>query len=142
MGSPVRGGIMLDDKQLEETENLLNIVPLPKALYKVEDKDYMRAFLSYSSGKYTLVPELAEILPFEILIKLLSVFAGQSLDIPEYKSLLNTVRDLDIFFSLRNTPTAVEVTRLSQKYSLTVPAIKWISEKVAEAIDTPAPVKD
>ena len=133
---------MLDDKQLEETESLLSILPLPKSLYKVDEKDYMRAFLSYSSGKYTLVPELAEVLPFEYLLKMLSIFSGQVLEIPEHKSLLNTIRDLDIFFSLKNNSSTSEVNRLSQKYSLTLPAIKWISEKVAESVDMVSPIKD
>ena len=129
---------MTDDREEKEIENLANIVPIPKKLYKVEDVEYMKTFLAYAGGKYTLLPELAEVMSFDSLIKFLSVFAGQTIDVPERKSLINTVRDMDIYFCLKANNSTSETARLAEKYSMTVPAIKWIFEKVQECLTSEA----
>jgi hypothetical protein len=121
-------------------ENLLNYIPYNKLLDLSNDEQF-KAFLVYVSGKNSLIPELAKILPPKILLEFLFIFSGQELGIPEKKSVITAFRDIDIYFCLEKTPTIAEMTRLAGKYNTTPQTVKAVSDRVSFTLGKPAPIK-
>lgn len=128
------------NKEIRNSENLLNYIPYNK-LVDLAQKEYLADFLTYVSSKQTLLPEMAGLLPPDLLFNFLFAFAGQTIVIPDQKTILAAFRDLDIFNSLTATPTSSEVNRLAAKYQLTVQTVKVTTDKVAEALGKPSPIK-
>jgi hypothetical protein len=127
-------------KEIKNSENLLNYIPYHK-LINLAQQEYLIDFLTYTSTKQSLLPEIAEILPPDLLFNFLFAFAGQTITIPDQKAVLAAFRDLDMFNSLTITPTSSEVNRLADKYQLTIQTVKSTIDKVAEALDKPSPIK-
>ena len=129
-----------ESEEFSVVENLLNYVPYDKLL-DLGDSNHLHAFLIYISGKNTLIPELAKVLPPKLLLELLFVFANQELQIPDKKFMNIAFRDIDIYFSLVKAPTFVEISRLATKYNTSVQVVRSVSERVAESLGTQPPVK-
>lgn len=121
-------------------ESIIDILPYNTKQYKINEEEYAKAFLIYSVGKLSLLPELYKIMPFDIIMKLLYLYAGQPLVIPDTNIIKQAIRDLDIYYSLVNNPTNSEISKLSELYSTSPQNIKWIAEKVALSLDKPSPV--
>ena len=105
-------------------DNLTNYVPYNKLIKNTDE--FKKLFYSYIQNDLELVQEMGEIIPFEKLLDFLYVFAGRTLKIPETKTKLNCLRDLDVYYSLQEKNTPQEITRLAQKYSVQTEKIKAI----------------
>lgn len=130
----------MPESNLRNSENLLNYIPYTK-LVDLAQKEYLADFLTYVSSKQTLLPELAGVLSPDLLFNFLFAFAGQTIVIPDQKTILAAFRDLDIYNCLIAAPTSSEVNRLASKYQLTVQTVKTTADRVAEALGKPSPIK-
>jgi len=125
---------------IKKSENLLNYIPYNK-LVSLAKKEYVADFLIYASTKYSLLPEVANVLSPEQMFNFLFAFAGQTINIPDQKAILGAFRDLDIFNSLVINPNSSEVNRLAAKYQVTQQTIKSTVDRVAEALGKDSPIK-
>ena len=131
---------MSAENKLENSENLLNYIPYNK-LVDLSKGHNLENFLTYISSKHSLLPEMAEVIPTEQLFNFLFAFAGQTISIPDQKTILAAFKDLDIFDSLTITPTFAEVQRLANKYNTTVQTVKSVAIKVATSLQKEPPLK-
>jgi len=130
----------MTEEQLPATEHILNNLPYQVHHYKISEEEYSKTFLIYSMGKLSLLPELYKIMPLKIIMNLFYLYAGKSFNIPDSNSVKQSIRDIDIYYSLVNNPTVTEINKLATIYSTSPQNIKWISEKVALSLDKPAPI--
>ena len=121
------------DEKLAHIENLLDYIPYNKLINR--SKNFEEDFLQYISGKYSILPELSSVMEFEQLLRMLYIFSGQSINIPDQKSILTAIRDLDIYYSLSENASSIEITRLAKKYSTTVQTVRSVYEKVVENLN-------
>ena len=119
------------DEGITKTITLSELVPYNNMSQK-SAKKVAEDFVKYAGEKYYLIPELAELLNHEQLLNFLYVFAGQSLTIPDQKKILNSFRDLDIYYSICSNPTNTEITRLTIKYDTSFQNIKTIYKRVED----------
>jgi len=105
-------------------DNLTNYVPYNKLIKNTDE--FKQLFYAYVENELELVQELGELIPFEKLLDFLYVFAGRTIKIPETKTMLNCLRDLDVYYSLQEKNTPQEITRLAQKYGVQTEKIKSI----------------
>ena len=120
-------------------EKLMNFLPF-KYTKKVSEEEFTKDFVNCCSNKFDILPELVHILNLKELLKFLYIFSGKELKIPEKKSILNALRDLDIFYCYSENPNKQELNRLSSKYNITNQNITGIIEKVAKSINKPNPL--
>lgn len=126
---------MSDEAKLhKDAENLLNYIPYSQ-FQEFQEKEFLEMFLVYMSGKYTMLPELAQVFGVKEVLKFLYVFSGQHVKVPDSKNILTAFRDIDIYCSLKNNSSSSELERLANKYSTTLNTIKLINEKVAATIN-------
>lgn len=125
---------MKEDK-LEEIEFITTILPFPNDLYKVDKEEYKSAFIEYVATKHSVLPELANLVDFDTLLKILYIFSGQTVSFPKHSSISLGIRDLDIYFSLKREDTSAEVNRLAIKYNATISSITQINTKVSKILD-------
>lgn len=125
---------------MKNSENLLNYIPYNK-LVNLAKQEYISDFLVYASSKYSVLPEVSQVLPPEQMFNFLFAFAGQTITIPDQKAILGTFRDLDIFNSLIANPSSSEVNKLAAKYQVTQQTIKSTVDRVAEALGKSSPIK-
>src|SRR3974390_1647107 len=121
----------MPDNKLLASEKLLDYTPFPKSLSSVSKKEYSEAFLIYVSGKVSLLPELATLLPFDVLVNFLYAFSGQTIEIPDQKSIENAIRDINIFFNVENNPSSDEIKEIAKRYSMPVQSVTLIVKRVA-----------
>ncbi len=117
------------DEGITKTITLSELVPYNNMSQK-SAKKVAEDFVSYAGEKYSLIPELADLVTYEQLLNILYVFAGQTLSIPDQKQILNSFRDLDIYYSICSNPTNTEITRLTIKYDTSFQNIKTIYKRV------------
>jgi len=117
------------DEGITKTITLSELVPYNNMSQK-SAKKVAEDFVSYAGEKYSLIPELADLVTYEQLLNILYVFAGQTLSIPDQKQILNSFRDLDIYYSICSNPTNTEITRLTIKYDTSFQNIKIIYKRV------------
>ena len=117
------------DEGITKTVTLSELVPYNNMSQK-SAKKVAEDFVSYAGEKYSLIPELADLVTYEQLLNILYVFAGQTLSIPDQKQILNSFRDLDIYYSICSNPTNTEITRLTIKYDTSFQNIKTIYKRV------------
>jgi hypothetical protein len=84
---------------------------------------------------------MAAVLTPEQLFNFLFAFAGQTVTVPDQKTILASFRDLDIFFSLVDSPTPAEIQSLASKYGTTIQTVKSVAFKVSEVLQKPCPIK-
>ncbi len=125
----------MEENKLEEIEFITTILPFPKDLYKVDKEEYKKAFIEYVATKHNVIPELANIVDFETLLKILYIFSGQTVSFPKQNSISLGIRDLDIYFSLKRKNDSVEINRLAIKYNATTSSISQINTKVSKILD-------
>lgn len=119
------------EEKISKIGTLSELVPY-SSLNQKAPKKVAEDFVKYVGEKHSVIPELAELLSYEQLLNLLYVFAGQSLVIPDQKKILNSFRDLDIYYSICSNPSNIEITRLTFKYDTSFQNIKVIYERVEE----------
>lgn len=119
------------EEGMSKAVTLSELVPYNNMSQK-SAKKVAEDFIKYAGEKYSLIPELAELLSYEQLLNLLYIFAGQKLDIPDQKKILNAFRDLDIYYSICSNPSNNEITRLTIKYDTSFQNIKIIYKRVEE----------
>ena len=117
------------DEGITKTVTLSELVPYNNMSQK-SAKKVAEDFVSYAGEKYSLIPELADLVTYEQFLNILYVFAGQTLSIPDQKQILNSFRDLDIYYSICSNPTNTEITRLTIKYDTSFQNIKTIYKRV------------
>lgn len=117
------------EEEIIKTITLSEIIPYGN-IHQKSAKKVAEDFVSYTGEKYSLIPELADLVTYEQLLNILYVFAGQTLSIPDQKQILNSFRDLDIYYSICSNPTNTEITRLTIKYDTSFQNIKTIYKRV------------
>lgn len=123
---------MITDEKQEKLETFLDYtLSVSHRLQKLPEKELLDLLLKYSDKKLSIIPELSEILNLSQIIKLLYVFAGQTLEIPKQSILNNALRDLDVYYTVKySTNLEQDSLRLSTNYSLTEQAMTAIYNKV------------
>lgn len=135
-------GLMSEHKDLidyETAEKVLNFLPF-KPVSKSAEQELYKDLLVYVGEKFDILPELFQILSVDVLLKFLYVFSGKTIKIPEKRLVTQALRDLDIFYCYSKTPTKIEITRLSKKYSVTPQNITTIINKVAKKLNKISPL--
>lgn len=122
------------------SEKLLDYTPFPKSLPTVNKEEYSAAFLTYVAGKVSLLPELATLLPFDTLVNFLYAFAGQTIEVPDQKTIENAIRDINIYFNVANNPSSDEIKEIAKRYSMPVQSVSLIVKRVSKALGKENPI--
>lgn len=130
-----------EDDVLQQNLSLQPYLPFTRPGQKVDEKEFLRTLLLYMGGKLSLLPELVEILPLDKILLFLNIFSGQKINIPEKNILQDSLKDINIYFSLSLNPTTDEVFRLARQYDLTPQTVRGIAEKISELLGKPNPLK-
>lgn len=115
-------------------DNLTNYIPYDKLIKETDE--YKQLFFKYMEKEYDLIHEMGQLINFKELIDFLYVFAGRTIKVPEPKVVLSCLRNLDIYFALKDKeqPSA-DITRLSQKYSISTDKVKNIFYVVSSMVE-------
>lgn len=130
---------MANDTNSEKIEEL---ALLTSGIHGIKQEQFSRLVLQYCASKYTLLPELALVLPFEDLLKFLYAFSGQVLAIPKKKVIESGIHDVVIFFSVKNDPSTRNLESLAKDHDVTSIHIRRIVERVALVLELPNPLKE
>lgn len=125
----------MKDKNLQLIECLMEYVPFPNQLYKIDQNMFSESLLNYMADKVTFIHELSSIMELPEILDFLYVFSGKTIIVPDAKTIRTAIRDLDIFFCLDKKDEPQEVARLAQKYGITQQAISSIRSKVIQKLN-------
>lgn len=86
-------------------------------------------------GKFTLLPELYEVIGGDRLVKFLEIFGGTTIQIPPRDEIINAARSIDIFTRISTTGhRSTMITRLSEEYDITEDMVMSIFRDTAETM--------
>jgi hypothetical protein len=123
-------------------EKILDMLPFQEGIPALQRETFAKDFLVYIGDKYTILPELLLILTLPQILQLVYVFSDQTLKIPDKKNMENAIRDISIFYAIKENPEHKTVKALSEQYNLTIQATLWIIEKVCNKFEVPNPLKN
>lgn len=118
------------------------MLPFQEGIPALQRETFAKDFLVYLGDKYTILPELLLILTLPQILQLVYVFSDQTLKIPDKKNMENAIRDISIFYAIKENPEHKTVKALSEQYNLTIQATLWIIEKVCNKFEVPNPLKN
>lgn len=122
-------------KNQEELDKLTDLLPYSIAYTKIKEKSFQKDFLKYVSAKHSLIPDFVTVIPFNSLLKFLYVFEGKKVLIPNKKLILNAIRNLDIYYSLKKRPTKKEADKILKKYSITPQMLQHILSDISDKLE-------
>lgn len=123
-------------------EKILDTLPISDNIPVLQKESFYKDFLAYIGDKYTILPELLLIFTFPQILNLIYVFSDQTLKIPDKKNIENAIRDIAIYYAVKECPEHKTIKLLSEKYNLTIPATLWIVDKVCTKFEEPNPLKN
>lgn len=89
------------------------------------------------SGKYNFLPELYDVLGYEMTLKVLDIFAGTEIKFPSEKEFARLARDVSVYSRLSSvTPSMKEsvVNQISLEYNISVSSVNDIYESVSSSL--------
>lgn len=115
-------------------DNLVNYIPYDKLIKETDE--YKQLFFKYMEKEYELIHEMGQLINFKELMDFLYVFSGRAIKIPDPKVILSCLRNLDIYFTLKDKeqPSA-EINRMAQKYSISTDKVKNIFYVVSSMVE-------
>lgn len=130
-----------EESQLLSVEYLREYLPFNAPGQKIKEEAFLKAVLVYTTKKFSLIPDLLQVFNLEQVIAFLTIFAGQTMTVPEHGIIGDNFRDIHIYFAIELSPTSDEIKRLAQLYNLAPQTIRLIVEKVALLLDKANPLK-
>lgn len=122
-------------------EKVLELLPFADKIPATEQDTFTRDLLVYVSEKYEILPELMLVFPLKDILKLIYIFSDKTIKIPDKKAFENAMRDLSIFYAVKENPEHKTVKALAEKYDLTLQATLWIVSKVSAKLEVDNPLK-
>lgn len=86
--------------------------------YASTDRIEVLKILLAKTCQYSLLPEIMDVVGPKKCIEFMDIFGGQTVDVPPTQSLLDPLRDADIYVSLEKENTGTTVKALSKRYGI------------------------